>query len=250
MPAKVGFLKTFKEFIAEGINDSGKFHAIFMAGTPGAGKSYTIKQLAGTISPRVVNTDRFVEFMADKNGHQLKGEAINSFWKANKDKAFHLNRTALRGYLNGMLPLFIDGTSSDINNLMVRSGTLESLGYDVGMIFVNTSFDTAVKRVANRKRDVDHEVIEMAYKLADENKKFYRDKFDFFIEINNDHNELTDEILLEAYRKTARFFAAPVKNPIGRRSLEKLENEKEKELVPTIIKLDELDKKLSTWYVD
>ncbi len=241
----------FKEFLAEGIKDKGIFKAVFMAGTPGAGKSYTIKQVSGgDISPRIVNTDKFIEFLAKKKNLSLKHGWLEKFWQSHEDTTKKLTRNQLRSYLNGALPIFVDGTSSDINNLIARAGVLESLGYDVGMIFVNTSFDTAIKRIEKRERSVDRSYVEEFYKLADENKKFYSGKFDFFIEINNDDDELTDEIVLSAYRKTSKFFNGELKNPIGRRVIEKLTAEKKIELVPEILKMDELDRKLDIWYRD
>ena len=60
-------MKTFKEFLNEGINDKGLYKAVFLGGTPGSGKSYVQKQVKdGTIEPRIVNTDKFIEFLANK----------------------------------------------------------------------------------------------------------------------------------------------------------------------------------------
>lgn len=243
---------SFRSYLSEGINDAGLFKAIFMAGTPGAGKSYTISKIqSGRIAPRVVNTDIIIEFLANKKNRSLKGsDNLNAFWKEHEDKSKKLNRDRLLSYLNGMLPLIIDGTSSDINNLLARAGALESLGYDVGMVFVNTQFETAMKRICQRDRSVDKEVVEQFYAIADENRKFYKSKFDFFLEIDNNTGQLTDDVVLASYKKTSSFFDGDIKNPIGRRVLEKLKDEKQKELMPIIVSKDELNRKLDTWYRD
>ena len=57
-------MPTFKQFISESINDKGIFKAVFVIGLPGAGKSYTVSQLRGSVSPKVVNTDIAAEFWA------------------------------------------------------------------------------------------------------------------------------------------------------------------------------------------
>lgn len=240
----------FKAFLQESINDTGIFKVIFMAGTPGAGKSFTIKQLtSGKLSPRVVSTDKFTEFLARKFKVQLKGEMADEFYDVIKDKTEHLTKSQLKQYVNGMLPLFAESTSADIRNVVMRAGIMENLGYDVGMIFVNSKLQTAIDRVNNRERQVGQAYIKQAHKLANENKDFYKGKFDFFLELNNDEGELTDDVLRKAFKKTVGFFESPVKNPTGKRTIEQLRKTGEKFLVPTIVTDDELNKKLEGWYV-
>ena len=67
-------MKTFKQFVAESINDKGVLKAVFVIGIPGAGKSYTVKKLNGTVQPRVVNTDRATEYLGLKLGRIIKPE--------------------------------------------------------------------------------------------------------------------------------------------------------------------------------
>ena len=55
--------------INESIEDKGILKACFMAGTPGAGKTYTISKVkSGQIEPRMVNTDKWTEFIAQQFG--------------------------------------------------------------------------------------------------------------------------------------------------------------------------------------
>ena len=57
----------FEEFLLnESINDKGILKAIFVVGLPGAGKSYTISNLKGQISPKIVNTDVALEFLSKR----------------------------------------------------------------------------------------------------------------------------------------------------------------------------------------
>lgn len=64
-------MRLSKYLLTESINDKGIFKAIFMAGTPGAGKSYVINKINdGKIQPRIVNTDKLTEYFG-------KGENVN-----------------------------------------------------------------------------------------------------------------------------------------------------------------------------
>ena len=55
--------------ITEGINDKGIFKAVFMVGFPGAGKSFVITKIkSGEVEPRIVNTDKTIEFMSKTLG--------------------------------------------------------------------------------------------------------------------------------------------------------------------------------------
>jgi dephospho-CoA kinase len=239
---------TFKEFISESINDAGLLKAVFVIGLPGAGKSYTIEQLKGTISPKIVNTDKATEFLSIK--YQTFISSAN--WNEFKDTTHRITQEALRGYINGMLPLFIDGTSNNVSNILHRIGILESLGYDIGIVFVHASLETSKRRADARtaasKRVVDEEFIELVHKENKENAAFLKNKVDFFRQIENGSDGLDDAEMLAAFKAVQAFFAAPLKNPVGKRTLETLKDTKQKYLVPALIPADALTKKIDGWY--
>lgn len=240
---------TFKQFIDEGINDKGILKAIFVVGIPGSGKSYTITQLKGSVAPKVVNTDRATEFLSKKFNIASNSETWRSFFR---DKTHPLTTGLLFNYLNSMLPLFVDGTSNDVSNILARAGLLESVGYDVGMVFVNTDLDVAKSRALKRgeeiNRHVDQEFIEKVHALSQDNKEYFKGKFKFFKEVSNNPGELDDAAILKIYRAVAGFYDEPISNPVGRRTLEKLASAKEKYLVPSVFDKDDLQKKVTGWY--
>ena len=241
---------SFKEFISEGIEDKGILKAVFLAGSPGAGKSYTIGKISdGSIEPRIVNTDKFFEFLSNKIRVKLDTLAgAENAWSFASDKTKQLTTSSLSLYLNSMLPLIIDGTSSNPNNLLMRVGILESLGYDVAMVYVKTDLETAIKRVQGRDRKVPEEFITKVFNEMTESEDFYRSKFVNFVEINNNDGELTDAAISAAFKKMRSFYSADVKNPVGKRIIEQLRDGKQKYLVPAIIEKSELQKKLDMWY--
>ena len=133
----------FKEYLTESINDKGIFKVIFLSGSSGSGKSYVINKIKdGQIEPKIVNTDIAVEYF-------MKIDP-NFDWNTYGDKSKHLTKKQLVNYLNSLLPLVIDGTSANSSAVLRRKGILQSLGYDTGMVFVDTPVETAIER--NKKR--------------------------------------------------------------------------------------------------
>lgn len=240
---------TFKQYIAESINDKGIFKALFIVGIPGAGKSYTTSQLRGTISPKIVNTDRATEFLSKKFKIASNSETWRSFFR---DRTRPITSGALNNYLNSMLPLFVDGTSNDVSNILGRAGILESIGYDVGMVFINTDLDVAIDRAKKRAqeidRHVDEEFIKKVHEISEENKEYFKGKFSFFREVSNNPGELDDAAIAKIFKQVSSFYNEPVENIVGQRTLEKLREAKEGYLVPTVFKAEDLKKKAEGWY--
>lgn len=238
---KVGKMR-FK--IAESIEDKGILKAIFMAGSPGAGKSYTLSQIAsGSISPRIVNTDKFVESFEEGDIRDIV------------DRSKILTEHQLYLYINSMLPLFIDSTSTHSKGIIKRSGILQSIGYDTGMVFINTSLETALKRIEKRNeaqpthRKVEVEWATEAHERIMASKKFYQSRFPFFYEINNDEGELTDEVIMAAYKKVKGFYEAPLDNPEGIRDVKIMRQAGWKYFTDGMFKEDYIKKLISIWYI-
>jgi hypothetical protein len=151
-----------------------------------------------------------------------------------------------------MLPLFIDGTSNNTSNILARSGVLESLGYDVGMVFIDTSLEVALDRAAKRgeklKRQVDIDFIHRTHEISEVNKNYFKGKFGFFKEVSNNPGELNDTAILNIYRQVAGFYSSKLENPVGLRTLEKLKELKANSLIPEIFSKEELKKKTDNWY--
>lgn len=240
---------TFKQYMTESINDKGILKALFVVGIPGAGKSYTVSKLTGTISPRIVNTDRATEFLSKKYKMPSNSETWKSFFR---DRTRPVTSEALFNYLNSMLPLFVDGTSNDASNILARAGLLESVGYDVGMVFINVNLDVAIDRAKERgekiNRMVDEDFIRKVYEESEINKEYFKGKFSFFREVSNNPGELDNAAIQKIYKQVAGFYNEPVDNPVGVRTLEKLREAKEGYLVPTVFEQADLKKKAQGWY--
>lgn len=233
----------------ESVNDKGAYKALFVIGSAGAGKSYTIKNLHGVVSPKIINTDRFLEFYANKIG--VKSTSKN-WLELFHDKTTQTTKTMAFNYINAMLPLFVDSTSNDVSSILSRAAVLESVGYDVGYIFVNADIETVLKRVQKRNddgnREVDLDYVKKAHEKAQDDINFLKNKGSFFHEINNSEGELNDSIMQEAFKKAQSFFSNPLENPIGKRNIKALTDSGEKYLIPEVYSDDDLKKKVERWY--
>ncbi|MFA5485398.1 MAG: hypothetical protein WC260_04095 [Candidatus Pacearchaeota archaeon] len=204
-----------------------------------SGKSYTAKKIrSGSIEARIVNTDKFFPFFKDEWEK----------WLPIKDRVKKINKDQLVLYINSILPLAVDGTAGDPSLLLRRRGILESFGYDTGMVFVNTSLETALERASKRSRPVNPEFITETYKKIQKLKNFYRSRFDTWIEVDNDSGQLTDDIITDIFKFTAQFYTSPIINPIGRDHKSRMIENGWKYLNPNILKLSEIDQALTGWY--
>ncbi len=237
-----------KSLITESIEDKGILHGVIFGGTPGAGKSFTLKQIkSGSIEPRIVNTDKFTEFMAETLN--VSPNEIGKDWEVYKTNVKKLSTTQLALYLNSLLPLFIDGTSSNPPAVFRRTGILKSIGYDVGFIWVSTDLETALKRNRERKRNVSEDFIIETHKKIQKLKPYYQAEFNNFYEIKNGEGELNDESILKAFRKVNGFFNSAVKNPIGSELIKEMRNEGYKYLVDLPrFDMQNIKKWVSGWY--
>lgn len=234
-----------EHLLQESVNDRGIFKAIFLGGIPGAGKSTVNSNITdGAIQPKIVNTDKHIEFFGKKHAADLTTEFQKSF----KDRSKILTRKDLVNYVNGALPLIIDSTSSNNSRTVKRMSMLENLGYDIGVVWINTDLETAIERVASRGRKVPEDFIRQSKALEADNKAFFKRRTQLFVEVDNNNTELDQQVILQAYKKTSRFFHQQVYNPIGIQTIKKLHEAGEKYLTPTILSEEHLDSLINIWY--
>lgn len=227
----------------EGINDKGIWKAVFLAGTPGAGKSFVKDKLGGGVEPRTVNSDTWAEYFGAGVGQ----------WDFFKDDIKRITANQLAGYINSMLPLWIDGTSSKPGNTISRKGMLEGFGYDTGMLWVNTDLDVAIKRAKQREidigRHVDTDFIVESWKTINKLKPFYKQKFAWFKEVSNNEGELTDNVLTKLYKDANSFYTAPLHNGLGQYYMDELLDSKGKYLSDSNeVDMKMIKQKLKGWF--
>ena len=121
-------MQSLKGYLSEGRNDPSIFHAIFMAGSPGAGKSHVAELLTlSTLGYKLVNSDtQFEKYMKDAmldikfNPKQL--------FQRNVTRAVAKRHVSIKQKHAeiGRLGLLIDGTAKSVSKIEAQKKELES----------------------------------------------------------------------------------------------------------------------------
>ena len=239
--------------IIEGVQDKGIFKAVFLAGGPGSGKTRTARWIFGipdkfNISMsgmKMVNSDKDLKFLLKKfhfgtNLDKMPDEVFAHLTGMSKDmvskpqdvdsglRKFAKDLTAQRMklYKQGKLGMIIDGTGHDFAKLHTMKNELESEGYDTYMVLVNTSLEVAQKRNQQRDRILPPELLERSWKDVQKNIGAFHSLFKNNFVIVDNSKYLTDKQaeakFVPLVTKVVRKFAnMPIKNPLGRKWIEK-----------------------------
>ena len=168
--------------------------AIFLAGGAGSGKGNVIGKLGLEDQGfKVVNSDISLEWLKKNNGLP---ENMNDFTKEQRStlgKLQHQARgiakrkmTKYQGDGNGVV---IDGTGGSIKSMQNLVSQFEADGYDVSMMFVETSLPVALERNAARKeRSLLDKIVTKNHEAVQGNKDGFKQMFgDRFMEVNTDN---------------------------------------------------------------
>ena len=205
-------MKEFNE-LQEGLQDPNIFKAFFLAGGPGSGKSYVVRKTTGGTGLRVVNSDDAFETMLKKAGLSLKmpdEEAVPR--DAVRDRAKVVTKKREKNYVDGRIGLIIDGTGRDYDKIAKQATELKQIGYDVHMIFVNTSLDVALERNAQRSRSVPEPIVVKSWKDVQSNigkfSRYFRSNF-----VVVDNNDATEDVVVQVFKQIKGLLKKKVRNP-------------------------------------
>ena len=207
-------MKTFND-LREGVYDPNILKAFFLAGGPGSGKSYVVRRTTGGLGLKIVNSDDAFEKLLRDAGLSLKmppeEEEPRDIVRA---KAKSLTKRRQANYLEGRLGLIIDGTGKDYDKIAKQATQLKQLGYDVHMIFVNTSLETALKRNAERERTVPRSVATKSWKTVQNNmgkfSQYFRQNF-----VVVDNNDSEEDVMGPVYKQVMSLAKKKVQNRTG-----------------------------------
>jgi dephospho-CoA kinase len=156
-------MRKFQQYITEGVYDPSIFKAFFLGGGPGSGKSWVSARVLSGMGLKVINSDNaFVS--------KLKREKMTLDFAAHDEKEI-IARDKIRSKskqvagmqlgtaLEGRLGLIIDSTARDVEKISSQAANLRKIGYDIHMVFVNTSLDVALERNRNRPRRLPDAII-------------------------------------------------------------------------------------------
>lgn len=226
------------QLILEGIYDPGILKAVFMAGGPGSGKSYTAKEIfqgnaiegatnqAGTqMGLRIINSDPAFEMYLNKIGvspgdlASMSDEEFKSLTEppdSPRGKASKMKKAQQKATEIGRLGMIIDGTGDDMRKMTRKKAAVEALGYDTFMVFVNTTLEMAQERNMKRDRKLPADLVEEIWTNVQANLDGFKGMFgDNMVVIDN--TEYTwSEAEQAAAAAAVNFVESPVQNPIGK----------------------------------
>ncbi len=205
-------MKNFND-LQEGLQDPNIFKAFFLAGGPGSGKSYVVRKTTGGTGLRVVNSDDVFEHMLKKAGLSLKMPDEELVPRDEiRDRAKKITAKRQENYLEGRIGLIIDGTGRDYEKIAKQATELKQIGYDVHMIFVNTSLDVALERNANRPRSVQEPIVVKSWKDVQSNigkfSQYFRANF-----VVVDNNDADEDVFVKVFKQVKGLLKKRVKNP-------------------------------------
>ena len=175
--------------------------AIFMVGGAGSGKSSVIKGL-GLLDNgfRLINQDPYLEkyiaeagLPTDESTYDKEQRSIRAKlgWKARKAA-----EADLENFTKAKESMIIDGTAASYKATTKKIKALEAAGFEVHMIFVNTSKDIASQRNAARsERSLPDFVVKKNWDQVQESAKQYREEYaGMFYELNTDELSYGDAL--------------------------------------------------------
>ena len=205
-------MKQFNE-LQEGLQDPNIFKAFFLAGGPGSGKSYVVRKTTGGTGLRVVNSDDAFESLLQKAGLSLKMPPEEEEPRdIVRDRAKKITAKRQANYIEGRIGLIIDGTGRDYDKITKQATELKQLGYDVHMIFVNTSLDVALQRNAERPRSVPESIVTKSWNDVQSNigkfSQYFRQNF-----VVVDNNNATEDVFVKVFKQVKGLLKKKVRNP-------------------------------------
>ena len=212
-------MRTFQN-LQEGLQDPNIFKAFFLAGGPGSGKSYVVRKTTGGTGLKVVNSDdAFEKLLKDANLSLKMPPEEKAPRDVARQRAKAITKSRRDNYVEGRIGLIIDGTGKDYDKIAKQATQLKQLGYDVHMIFVNTSLDTALERNAKRERTVPADVATRAWNEVQRNRGKFSQYFrrNFVVVDNNDAEE---DVLTPVMKQIRGLLKRKVNNPIAKAWIE------------------------------
>ncbi len=217
-------MKSYTELL-EGVYDPNIFKAFFMAGGPGSGKSYAVQLGIGQAQKEVKVTAQGLKVVNSDDVFEkyLRDAQLNFKMDANQGKQRDTLRTRAKvitkkkydNYVEGRLGMVIDGTGKDYGKITTNASNLKQIGYDVHMIFVNTSLDVALERNSKRPRSVPEDIVKKSWNQVQQNigafQRFFGNK-NFIIVDNNDVN---DNVFDMVGKQVRRMLSRKVDNPMA-----------------------------------
>ena len=210
--------------LQEGLYDPNIFKAFFMAGGPGSGKSYVVRKSTGGTGLKIVNSDEAFEKLLKKAGLSLKMPDDELIPRDKiRDKAKVLTGKRRDNYVEGRLGLVIDGTGKDYGKITKQASDLKQIGYDVYMIFVNTSLDVALANNKKRARTLKDNIVKDSWNAVQKNMGKFQRYFGGtnFIIVDNNEVDKDGKLFDACFKRVKGLLSNKVVNPQAKRWIDR-----------------------------
>ena len=216
-------MQSLQSFL-EGRNDPSIFHAVFMAGSPGAGKSHVAEQLAlpGQLGYKEINSDNeFTRYMKDafldlvlNVDQQFQRDVVRNVAKRH-------SQAKQRHAEIGRLGLVIDGTARNVGKIKTQKKELEAKGYECAMVYVSTQLEYAIVsddiRGATGGRSLGPEMVTKMHKDVVKNIGVYKKMFGrLLFEVDNSVWEKTPSQTRKLFGILSKWSKTMPKNKIAK----------------------------------
>ena len=191
-------MRKFQQYITEGVYDPSIFKAFFLAGGPGSGKSWVSKRALSGMGLKVINSDNaFVsklkreKMTLDFAAHDEKEIEVRDKIRANSKRVAGMQMSKA---IEGRLGLIIDSTARDVEKISTQAADLRKIGYDIHMVFVNTSLDVALERNRSRPRKLPDAIIISSHKQIQKNMGRLQRIFGIKNFVVVDNNDVAEDV--------------------------------------------------------
>ena len=191
-------MRKFQQYITEGVYDPSIFKAFFLAGGPGSGKSWVSARALSGMGLKVIDSDnafvsklRREKLTLDFATHNEKEIIARDKIRA---KSKQVAGMQLSMALEGRLGLIIDSTARDVEKISAQAANLRSIGYDIHMVFVNTSLEVALERNKGRPRVLPDAIVINSHKQIQKNMGRLQRIFGVRNFVVVDNNEIAQDV--------------------------------------------------------
>ena len=216
-------MKTFTE-LQEGVYDPNILKAFFLAGGPGSGKSYVVKRTTGGLGMKIVNSDvQFEKKLKDAGLSTDLRELDPTTRDTIRARAKEITKKQKANYIEGRLGLIIDGTGKDYDKIARQATQLKQLGYDVHMIFVNTSLDVALENNQRRARTLKDSRVKDSWNQVQKNMGKFQRFFGGanFIIVDNNEVDKDGRLFDACFKRVRGLLSKKITNPLAKRWIER-----------------------------
>ena len=191
-------MRKFQQYITEGVYDPSIFKAFFLAGGPGAGKSWVSARALSGMGLKVINSDNAFASKLKKEKMSLDFATHDEKEIIKRDKirtkAKQVAGMQLGLALEGRLGIIIDSTARDVEKIQQEAQNLRAIGYDIHMVFVNTSLEVALERNKTRPRVLPDAVVINSHKQIQKNMGRLQRIFGVRNFVVVDNNEVAQDV--------------------------------------------------------